>query len=371
MNRRKICCFCECWESGGIESFLNNMLQHMDLTGLEVDIVAAEQRESVFTAPLQEKGIRFVELSGHQRGPDNPRLFRHLLRQRQYDVIHFNLFQGLSLHYVHIAQQEGVGVRIAHSHNTALRKSATRPLKLLLHRLGRTLYTGDATHLWACSGDAARFLFAPRALAEENFTLIPNGIETEHFRFDPAARETVRTQLGLTDHFLVGNVGRLCRQKNQTFLLDVFAEVLKLRPDSRLLLVGEGEDRAALESKAAALGVADKVMFYGVTGHVEQLYHAMDVFVFPSQFEGLGIVAVEAQASGLPTLCSDRVPSEAHLTDLSRILPLESGAQAWATAALSMCAADTDRTRAADAVKTAGFDVHDTARRLQTAYLGG
>lgn len=370
MAGQRICCFCERWESGGIESFLNNMLLHMDISHMEVDIVAAQVCESVFTAGLEAKGIRFVPLSGRLRSPDNARLFRQLVRQRQYDVIHFNLFQGLSLHYVHIARQEGVGVRIAHGHGMGLRRSKTKALKLLLHRFGRACWSGDATHLWACSDPAARFLFSKRALEQTSVTMIPNAIETRRFRFSPEIRAAVRAQLGLDEQLLLGSVGRLSGEKNQTFLLDVFSELVKLHPDSRLLLVGEGDERAALESKAARLGIADKVIFYGVTRTVEQLYCAMDVFLFPSLMEGLGIAAVEAQACGLPTLCSDRVPSEARLTDLARALPLESGAQAWATAALSMCAADADRTCAADAVKAAGFDVHEVACKLQTAYLG-
>ena len=131
---RRICCLCESWASGGIESFFGNVLTRLDSADLEVDIVAARLEASVFTDWLTARGVRFCELSGSMRDVlENHRRFRALLRERHYDVLHLNAYQSLSLAYLHIAKEEGVPVRIAHSHNTGLRKSATRPLKLAVH----------------------------------------------------------------------------------------------------------------------------------------------------------------------------------------------------------------------------------------------
>ena len=364
---RRICCFCETWESGGIESFLNNVLQRMDLTNAEVDIVAACIKESVFTAGLEKKGIRFVQLSGGQRRLlQNFRLFRNLLRERRYDVVHFNLYQGLSLYYVRIAQQEGVSVRIAHSHNTALRKSGTRYLKLLLHWAAKICYTSSATDLWACSQAAAEFLFASRDLAQKGFRFIPNGIETERFRFDAAQRDAVRKELGLADAFVIGNIGRLCYQKNQSFLLDVFGEIVKQKPYSRLLLVGEGEDKIALEGRARRLGIADTVIFFGTTDHVEQLLWAMDVFVFPSRFEGLGIVAIEAQAANLPIICSENIPPEAFITNLAQKLDLRTGPAIWAKQIISMERLDRTAYENEDALQL--YDGINVSEKVKSKY---
>lgn len=360
---RHICCLCERWESGGIESFLYNVLTQIDLTQLQVDIVAASLGESVFTKPLRELGVCFFELSGSQRKvAENYRRFRLLLRERRWDVLHLNAFQGLSLYYLRLAKQAGVPVRLAHSHNTALRKSLTRPLKLAVHRWARKRYTADATSLWACSHDAAEFLFSPRDLKEKGFQFIPNGIDTERFRFDPAVRERVRAELGLDGKLVIGNIGRLCDQKNQDFLLDVFAGVLKQRPESRLLLVGEGEARPQLERKAQKLEAAGKVIFYGVSDHVERLLWAMDVFAFPSRFEGLGIAAIEAQAAGLPVLCSEHIPPEAEATGLFRRLPLE--AERWADCLLEMPG------RVPGAVDVSGFDVRTVAETIRKKWTG-
>lgn len=363
-KKRRVCCFCEQWESGGIESFLNNMLIRMDLSRLEVDIVAARLGESVFTGPLKACGVRFYELSGQPNETvRNHRAFRRLLEERRYDVVHLHVFQGLSLAYARLAKKAGVPVRIAHSHNTDLRQSPARWLKLCLHAWGRRRYAGDCTDLWACSGAAARFLFA-----EREYRFIPNGIETGRFRFDPAVRARVRAELGMEDAFVVGNVGRLSTQKNQMFLLEVFRELLALAPGSRLLLVGEGEALPALKERAERLQIADHVIFYGLSDQVEQLLWAMDVFAFPSLFEGFGIVAIEAQAAGLPVLCSDKVPPEAMVTEQAVQLNLSAGPRAWAEAALNWAAAD--RGPGAEAVAAAGFDAWTVADSIKNAWMG-
>ena len=366
---RRICCFCESWKSGGIESFLQNVLTRLDLSRIEVDIVAAQLENSIFTKELEERGVRFYELSGSTRNVlKNAVMFRELLRQRQYDLVHFNIFQGLALLYVYIAKREGVPRRIAHSHNTALRKSPTRQLKLLVHRTASRLFAGAATELWACSEPAARFMFPEKFLRKRGFTFIPNGIDTAKFRFDPAGRQAARAELGLEEVLAVGNIGRLCYQKNQDFLLDIFAEILRFKPDSRLLLIGEGEDRKALEDKAKRLGIIDKTMFLGVRRDAERLFWAMDVFAFPTRFEGLGIVAVEAQAAGLPIVCSENVPNEVDITPIVRRLDLSDGAGKWAETLLSLSRTDKAEDAAA-LVRRAGFDVADVARQIESVYL--
>lgn len=364
---KKICIFCESWESGGIESFLTNVLLHMSLEKMEIDLVASQIKDSVFTKRLQDHGIHFYELSGSQKNvAKNHAMFRKLLQNRQYDVVHLNIFQGMSLYYAYLAKNAGVPVRIAHSHNTDLRQSCTRALKLWLHRRYSSLYAKEATDFWACSTPAAEFMFPKKLLAEKKFTFIPNGIDTARFRFDPVVRETMRQELGITDRFVIGNVGRLCYQKNQTFLLDVLAEALKIRPDCCLLLVGDGEDRIMLEEKAKALKIAEHVVFYGTTSNVEELFWAMDVFAFPSRFEGLGIVAIEAQAAGLPVVCSEHIPDEANITPLFRTKPLNTGITAWAG---ELCNLEGQTHRnAAQLLYNAGFDIVDVGKSISASY---
>lgn len=365
---KRICIYCQTWESGGIEAFLNNILQHMDLAELQVDIVADSLKESVFTDGLKLRGITFRELSGSPRAlMQNYRCFAKLLDKQCYDVIHLNVFQALSLAFLSLAKRKGVPIRIAHSHNTMLRQSRTRKLKLGIHSLAKQLFARDATELWTCSDAAARFMFPAALLSERGYQFIPNGIDLCRFQLDEGEREKIRKQLGLEKAFVIGNVGRLCYQKNQSFLLDVFARVYAQDASARLLLVGEGEAFKELREKAARLSLSDKVIFYGTTPRVERLLWAMDVFVFPSVFEGLGIAAIEAQAAGLPTICSDGVPREALASSLVRQLPLSDPIGRWSDAVV-----DAGKRKlgieATKQLEAHGFDVNAVSAMISTAY---
>ena len=363
---KRICCFCERWESGGIESFLHNVLSRMDFSRLEVDLVAAQMGNSIFTQPLQKLGVRFIELSGNQRNlPENRRRFRALLKERHYDVLHLNVFHGLSLAYLHIAKQEGVAVRIAHSHNTALRSSRTRPLKLAIHQCARVRYARDATDLWACSREAAGFLFSEAELRKRDAQFIPNGIDLMGFRCDTDARGALRAKLKLDGQFVIGNVGRLCYQKNQAFLLEAFAQVIRRRPESCLLLVGAGEEEARLKEETYRLGVSERVIFYGNSNHVKHLLWAMDVFAFPSRFEGLPVALVEAQAAGLPVVCSEKICKEARIAPHVCEVPLSDGPVRWAEHLLEMTMGMSENT---DVLRSAGFDIDDVSRQIEDSY---
>ena len=345
----------------------------MNLAELKVDIVTAHLKESVFTERLEEHGVQFYELSGSQRNiVKNRRVFRNLLREQQYDVLYLNIFQGVSLYYAHLARKAGVPMRISHSHNTDLRQSSTRAIKMWLHHHYSKRYAKDATAFWACSQAAANFMFPLELLQERGHRFIPNGIDTEKFRFNPAVRKSVRRELGIADRFVIGNVGRLCYQKNQAFLLDVMVEALKIRRDCCLLLVGDGEDRQVLEEKARTLNIADHVIFYGTTSKVEELFWSMDVFAFPSRFEGLGIVAVEAQTAGLPVVCSEHVPEEAFVTGNARMVPLRAESACWAAQLLGMLRdANSCQVESVSQVKEAGFDINDVAEMISAQFVGG
>lgn len=363
---KRVCVLCETWRSGGIEAFLSNVIRSMDRTGLEIDVVCAKLGRSVFTAPLEELGVHFRQLSGSTRKVgENRREFQKLLEERRYDVVYLNAYQALSLAYLALAREAGVPVRIAHSHNTALRKSLTRPLKLALHRWAKKKYADAMTCRWTCSRAAAEFLFGDA----ENWQFIPNGIDTERFRFDAEERERVRKELGLEGRSVIGNVGRLCYQKNQEFLLDIFKEVITQRPESVLLLVGEGEDKPRLEEKTKALGLEDNVVFYGATHEVERLYWAMDVFVLPSRFEGLPVTGIEAQAAGLPCFFSDSITEECRIRERTRFLPLMAPAGEWAEEIVKAQIL-ADRTAAAEEAASAGFDVRLVAETVKKAWMG-
>ena len=368
---KRVCCFCEKWGSGGIESFLLSVFENMDRSGLEIELAAAQLESELYLPRLERCGVPLRVLSGNTRRlAANHAAFRALLRERRYDAVHLNIYHALSLLYARDAARAGVPVRIAHSHNNGLRRSLMRPVKLAVNGASRQALSGYPTALAACSRDAAAFLFPGEAEVE----IVPNGIRLDRFAFRQDARRKIREELGLEDRFVLGEVGRLCGQKNQMFLLDVIAALSRAREDAALLLVGEGELRPALEARAEALGVSDRVIFYGTSDDVPGLLSAMDVFALPSLFEGLGIVAVEAQAAGLPVLFSDQITRQAGLTDEVRFLPIDRASpERWADTAAEYARGHAiDRTQGAARVRDAGFTIQDTVRSFLGLYgLGG
>lgn len=366
---RRVCVFCECWESGGIESFMYNVLSNIDLNGLEVDIVASQLKDSIFTDRLKNIGIKFCELSGNQkRIIKNYRMFSKLLKERQYDVLHMNIFHAISFVYGISARKNKVKTLIAHSHNTKIGRCRSYAFKIILHWFFKSFYYRIFTDFWACSADAAEFMFPQKTLIHKGFELIPNGIDTGRFSFCKEAREKIRGELGASNKHVLLNIGRLCEQKNQIFLLDVMKVLTEAGLDCILLLVGEGEILSELHKKAEMLHLTNRVVFYGTVSNVEDILCAGDVFVFPSIFEGFGIAALEAQAAGLPVICSEHIPKEAFLTEHIQSVSLNEGAEKWAETVINVFEHFGRSKNSAETVKNKGFDIKKTAKKIETKY---
>ena len=260
--------------------------------------------------------------------------FMEFYQSHETKIVHFHSGKMRTLMPLLAARDAGVPVRIFHSHNANPKlKTKLDYADALVHRLN-THRIGLATDRFACSVDAANYCGFDRH--GRDWTYVPNGIDVDRFAFDAGMRASARAELGLADStFLVGNIGRFSPQKNQIFLLRSFAELVRRCPDSRLLLVGTGELEDEIYSETQALGLEDVVIFLKNRSDTERLYAAMDVFAFPSLYEGLGIVLVEAQASGLPCVISEHIPKEAVYGEDVTTVPLDKGVQAWAKALLS------------------------------------
>jgi glycosyltransferase involved in cell wall biosynthesis len=258
------------------------------------------------------------------------------------------------------AKKHGVPVRIAHSHNSNQDKN----LKYLIKLYYRRQIPKYASDLFACGKDAGDWMFRG-----EPYTVMNNAIDSKQYVPNLQKRLSVRKMLGIPeDTFVLGHVGRFFPQKNHTFLLDIFAELKRLKEDAVLLLVGDGELRAEIEQKVKDLNLTENVIFTGVRSDVPDLMQAMDCFVFPSIYEGLPLTLVEAQASGLPCIVSDRVPIESKLTDLLIQVPLELGVERWADAVVRHAALG--RKITLEQIRLAGYDIKACAEDLQRYYLG-
>lgn len=347
-------------EAGGTQAFLMNLYRNIDRNKVQFDFLVEYSERQFYDDEVEALGGKIYRTT-FREDKNLPRFCRYLrdffAEHPEYSVVHCHAYT-IGYFVLRAAEQAGVTVRIAHSHSNSM-SGCTVPLKFVM----RSLFSVHANRFMACSDEAGRFLFGNR-----DFTVLKNAIDVDRFAYDEGVRSDVRDELGLSGCFVVGNVGRLHHQKNQAFLLDVFKEVRALRPDAHLLLVGNGPLRDELMSKAKTLGVADNLTLLRNRSDMDRLYQAMDVFVLPSLYEGLGIVAIEAQSAGLPTVCSSGVAEDANVSKLFSRKAFEDSPKAWAEAVVA-AAGVRDCAAGAAGAKAHGFDVADNAEKIQEMYL--
>ena len=342
---------------GGLETMIMNYYRHVDRSKVQFDFLVHRDFEADYDSEILSLGGRIYHLP-----PLNPinrdylsKLDGFFAAHPEYRIVHCHLdcMAGIPLHY---AQRHGVPVRIAHAHSS----SQTKDSKYLLKLLYKRSIPKKSTHLFACADAAGKWMFGT-----DDFQVLNNAIDAGSYAFDATERLSVRQELGIDeDAFVAGHVGRFMAPKNHEFLLRIFAH---LPENARLLLVGDGELRQNTEKQADALGIRHRVIFTGLRSDVNRLLQAMDVFVFPSIYEGLPVSVIEAQAAGLPCLISDKVPIECRKTELVTQIPLDAGEEAWAAAAMS--ASETPRENTLNQIRTAGFDIQSNAAWLQSFYL--
>lgn len=347
-------------DRGGLESMLMNYYRHIDREKIQFDFLVHRQERAAFDDEIETLGGRIYRL---------PRLVpwsksyllaldRFFDEHPEYKVVHVHQ-DCLSSVILKAAERHNVPVRIAHSHNA----NQDRNLKYLVKLWCRRSIPRYSTSLFACGKGAGDWMFSGAP-----YQIINNAIDAAAYTYGTNKHIELRQQLDLTDKLVIGHVGRFDPQKNHPFLVDIFAALLKKEPNAALLLVGGGEGMPKIQAKAQELGIAERVRFLGVRSDVADLMQAMDVFVFPSLYEGLPVTMVEAQASGLPCIISDKVPPECILTDgVVNIMPLSASPEAWAEKILTMRAAP--RTDRRDEIATHGFDITTEAVKLQEFYL--
>jgi glycosyltransferase involved in cell wall biosynthesis len=281
-----------------------------------------------------------------------------------YDVVHAHM-DGMNAYPLGIAKRFGISVRISHSHNTDF--LTANPARRAFHMLARVNIPRVATHLFACSAAAGRFLYGGKRIQSGNVKIIRNAIDIDRYRFDSEVRARMRSELGLDGSCAIGHIGRFdLRQKNQLFLLDAFSKAKKNRPELKLVLIGDGEGRIAIERHIGELQLDGEVMLTGFRDDIPDLLCAMDVFALPSHFEGLGIVLIEAQANGLPCVASSAVPQDTLVTDCTylALTDMDGWVRFFANIGEKL-----SRTLEQDAFAAKGYDIRLAAKALSDFYL--
>ncbi len=307
-------------DSGGVEAVVMNYYRHIDRKQVQFDFYFA--KDSVFPQreELEKMGAGIYPIPSYTKVFSYHRVLHHAFKRGNYQIVHAHL-STMSVFPLFAAWRAGIPVRICHNHSTAHWGEGK---KTLLKYLLRPFAKVFATDYFACGEKAGRWMYGNRCFERGHVHVMPNAIDTKKFAYDEEAKRCLRAELGIPqDAFVLGHVGRFMYQKNHAFLLRVFQRLLSSRQDAWLLLIGEGERMKLIRSEVEKMGIEGKVRFTGTRSDVAKLYSAMDVFCLPSFYEGLPVVALEAQANGLPCLFSDRMTKEVVLTPGARQLSIE------------------------------------------------
>ncbi len=352
---------------GGVETLLMNLYRNIDRSKVQFDFLEHTSKEADYDQEIEALGGRIYRIPRFtiwNFGKQLKEYDKFFKEHPEYKIVHSHINLS-SLGVLKAACKSGVPTRISHLHSSNLKGNqitfSYRCKKLVFPLISKYL-----THRFACSQMAAHDGFGKN----KDVVIFNNGVLAEKFRFNNSDREKQRKILGWNDKLVLLNVARFNPQKNHSFLVDIFNEVLKRRKDVILVLVGVGNERVHIETQVKQLGLGDYVQFLGSRTDVPALLNAADLFVFPSLFEGFPVSLVEAQASGVPIIASTAITKETGITDLIRFVSLDESPKEWARIILE----ETEQTRKpreiyAEVVKNAGFDIKNLADSLADFYL--
>lgn len=287
----------------------------------------------------------------------------------QFQIVYADTENALRAVHLLMARLAGIPVRVVHSHNSNLQTRSSFSRKL--SRIIRNIFRFSATDYFACSDAAAEWLFPRKIYRKKQYDLINNGIDTGLFAFNAQNRKEIRDMHGIPDNtIVVGAVARFMEQKNHMFMLEVMHKALEYNPHMVLLLVGEGKLENQVRRRAAELGIAQNVIFAGTSPYVYKYMSAMDVYLMPSLFEGLGISGLEAQANGLGCLVSANVPPQVKMCSSVILKSLDDGAGEWALELLNLVRLRGDGAEARKNMAEKGYAIRHTADTLRAFYKG-
>lgn len=349
---------------GGIETLVMDLYRHIDRSKVQFDFLLFTHEPGFYDNEILHLGGRLFYAKARRNNPVRNILdIKQILCNNDIDIIHDHLSSCSYITPLKIAKNCGVECRVAHSHNTSLGNSK---IGNLIHILNRKKIGKFATDYFACSKAAGQWMFGD--VFKEKGKVLLNGITSKKYAFNLETRNIVRNSLGFKQDFVIGYVGRFEAQKNMLFICQIFFELSKKYNNIRLLLVGEGSLHGEMNTFLTEKGLLDKVTYTGVVDNVENYLQAMDIFVLPSLFEGLGIVAVEAQACGLKTILSDKIPAEAAILEDTEFVSIDN-VDKWVNAISCFIENPSERKNTLDQIRSAGYDIKVSASLLEKFYL--
>lgn len=350
---------------GGAETMIMNIYRNINHSKIQFDFVIHTNKKCDYNDEIIKLGGKIYSVPrylGKNHFKYKSTWDAFFSSHPEYKIVHGHMRSTAAI-YLKIAKEHGL-ITIAHSHSTASRgNKAEQFVKNVMQLPIR--YTAD--YLFACSEEAGKWLFGKKTVMENNYRVVKNAIEVEKYLFNEAVRNEMRKALVIEDKFVVGHAGSFTFPKNHKFLIDVFYHVQMKNKNSVLLLLGDGKLKQQIEKQINSLGIKDKVILTGVVSNVNDYMQAMDVFVFPSLWEGLPMTVIEAQTMGLPCIISDKITNEAHITPHIKSVSLNKPADIWADAVIST--KKTGRKDTEHYIEENGFDIRDLVEKLTEFYL--
>lgn len=351
--------------SGGVESFIMNYYRNIDRNKIQFDFIVDEDSILPQKDEIEKLGGKIIKIPGYQNILKYIYFLTKILKKNNYKIVHSHL-NSLSVFPLFCAYIAGVPVRIAHSHSTSNKKEWKKNiLKNILKLFSRAF----ATNYFACSEHAGRWLFGNKTFEKGKIFILNNAICLEKFEYNEKIRTKIRKELAISDTtFVVGNIGRFVTQKNHEFLIEIFKKIHDENNNSLLLMVGQGPLQERIRKKVESLRLVNSVKFLNQRLNVNELYQAFDVFVLPSLYEGLGMVYIEAQASGLYTVASSEVPQIAKVTENMEFISLNENAKKWANI-INERANKKNRRGYITEISQKGFDIKKETKKLENIYM--
>ena len=350
---------------GGQEKVGKEIGLHIDRDKYEIHYLVFDENKEAYEVELNKAGIQVFHFPEPSRGYiQYLKNLAELMKKNSYDIVHahtmFNCGWAMLL-----AWYMKVPCRISHSHSikmadhhySILAKVYQFAMQKLIHIFG--------TEFIGCGKAAGEWLFGKKFF-EKHGSIIYNGINTKQFLFSYIKREKMRENLNISDKFVIGHTGHFMKVKNQQFLISLMPEILKQRSEAVLLLLGDGELKEKNWEYCKELGIEDKVIMTGNVSNVSDYLCAMDVFVFPSLYEGMPLSIIEVQCNGLPCVISDTVPEDVFLTDLIHPLSLESPKENWVREICSVSRHDSQKY--GEIMSETGFDKSNMLKNIYKIY---
>lgn len=343
---------------------LINYYRQMDRSKIQFDFIVHRQAEGHYDQEILALGGKIYRMP--QIRPGNySQYFKSLdqffIDHPYYKVVHAHINENSSF-ILKAAKKAGVPCRITHSHLSDLGIDIKLPFRLY----ARLTMKDNPSSYFACSQKAGKWLFGKKIADSGKVVVLNNAVDVSQFSFNQTIRDEIREELSAGDRLVIGHIGRFTEQKNHDFLIDVFKAVHDKKPNSMLVLVGEGHLRNAIEKKIEKLGLTNCVKILGVRKDISNLLQGMDIFLFPSLFEGLPVVLVEAQASGIQSIISDTITTETDVTGRLQFISLKQTADYWAEQIINTSPGHVDTS---DSLREKGYDTSTMAKWLSDYYM--